>query len=286
MTDIRDIQIIQRRREENLRPEEGIPGVIRAVGGSATVAGRTNYIWVSLFNQPQSLIQVLNLTGVSPVDGNLVVVGKPHQAGLFQVLRIWDGVSDYTTSSDVVGALSIPAHHQSHQFPSEANPGPDVVYVFNPALMALKTVGNGVSLTVTVYGLPSYRYGATYKTYAGNTLDLTSSRPGTAGQVRFTLVYLDGSDNTLKIVDGTAVVDSPPVPVPKPALPENGIASAYVRLTNGQTAITTATHVVDAREFLAPRVLPNTLTAASVLAILVSYDDEAVFYDGEAVWYE
>lgn len=247
---VRDIKILQKQRDERLAPEQSVPAVVVAVSGSVNVSGRTSYIWVSEFNQPQSLIQALNLTGVQPIEGNLIELGNPNQAGIRQVLRMWDGAYGYTTDSDGLGALSAPPHSQAHQYPSESGIGPDPVLVFQPALQVLKCTGDGATLSVTVMPLDSYRLNDTHKSFSGSSFDLTSSVPSISGTVRYALVYLNAQTNSLDSVDGTAVPNSGAILIPKPAVPDYAIPSAYVKLAYGQSAIVTATHVVDAREFL------------------------------------
>jgi hypothetical protein len=64
------------------------------------------------------------------------------------------------------------------------------------------------------------------------------------------LIYLDTSLNALQIVSGASVGYGSASPIPYPDLPSGGIPSAYVQLYGGQTAIVTATHIVDARDYL------------------------------------
>ena len=277
---IRDIEIVQQERDNELLPQESTPAVIVAVSGSVFVTGRTGYIWVSEFNQPESLIQALNRApGVQPIEGNMVELGKPNQTGVRQVLRIYDSISDFVTDDDDLGALSVPAHRTAHQYPTEATKGADAVLLYQPGLQLLKCTGDGATLVVSVTGLPSYRYNDTRKSFGGNTLDLTASVPGVANTVRVTLVYLNGQTNSLAIVDGTAVPDTGAVPIPEPALPEAGIASCYVRLANAQSTITTTTDITDAREFLEPRVSDTLQEATAVGQILIS-NDGVVFEPG------
>jgi hypothetical protein len=65
--------------------------------------------------------------------------------------------------------------------------------------------------------------------------------PSTSGQSRKVLVYLDKETNNLAVESGTAV--SGAIPIPYPVAPETAIPSGYVKLTNGQTVITTAAHI-------------------------------------------
>ncbi len=269
---IEDIRILQQTRDADLEPAESIPSVIVEVGGSVHVAGRPGFIWVSEFGQAESLDRVLNTaTGVQPIAGNLCQLGLPNQTGVRQVLRIYDDYESYFTDEDDLEALTSPPHHQAHEYPSESNPGPDPVLVYQPALQALKVTGDGATLTVTVRALDAYRSVNTPKSFPDTTLDLTSSVPAVAGERRYTLVYLNAQTNALAVVDGTA---GPSAITPAfPALPDHGIAAAYVDLTNAQSSITTVTHVRDAREFLEPR-QSNTsaITATAIGQILISHD--------------
>lgn len=258
MADIRDIQIAQAKRDEQLEPSRdftlGVLVFVDSADLDAKVANRTDYVWVSEFNQPESTFQVLN-RAVPALVGLQVKIGWPEKPPFErQILGVWDNIDNTTGyDEDDGGVFNSHPHGQSHQFPSESNPGTDPVLIYQPALQILKTTGNGSDLTVSVTELPSFRYIDDLKSFSGTTLDLTSSVPSTASSVRFVLVYLDAITNILKTVDGTEVPDLSTITVPEPVLPDAGIASAYVKLVTGQTSITTDTHVTDAREFLEPR---------------------------------
>lgn len=255
---VRDIQIAQQEQSAQQEPVRVfVPAVLVYVNSpdnDAKVNGKPDYVWASEFAQPQSNFQILN-KATAPIVGLQVKIGYPEKPPFErQVIGVWDDmpiISGY--NEDDYGALGSHPHGQAHQIPSETDPGPDPVLIYQPALQMLKTTGNGTNLTVTVQALPSYRYQDTHKTWPGSLVDLTSYVPGTAGTVLYVLIYLDAAASVLKMLAGTAVTDNGVIPIPKPVLPGNGIASAYVKLSNGQTAVTTATHVVDAREFLEPK---------------------------------
>jgi hypothetical protein len=153
-------------------------------------------------------------------------------------------------ASVVITRYKVENHALNHQWPTEANVGPDPVKVFQPAMQQLKTTGDGSTLTITIQPL-TYVVSGVRRNFLGTTHDLTSSVPG-AGLTRRVLVYLNESTNLITILEGTTVASGGAIPVPYPTIPDGARASAYVQLTNGQTAITTATHIDDARDFLVP----------------------------------
>lgn len=281
---VRDIQLIQAARDERLEPvREFSIGVLIYVDSpdlDAKAAGRTDYVWASEFNQPESSFRVLN-RAVPPVVGLPVKIGYPEKPPFEkQVLGVWGGIDDLSGyTGEEGGALNTQPHAQSHRYPSETSIGTDPVLIYQPALQPLKLTGNGTSLVVTIAALKSYRYQSVHKAFNGTTFDLTASVPAIASKKRYVLVYLDAATNVIKSADGSLVQDLAPITAPKPALPENGIASAYVLLSTGQTSVTTATHVVDAREFLEPRI-DNALTSATAVGQILISNDGITFEPG------
>jgi len=154
------------------------------------------------------------------------------------------------SASITITRYRVENHAENHQWPSEADIGPDPVKVFQPALQPLKTTGDGATLTVTIQPLV-YVVGGVKRSFLGTTTDLTSSVPA-AGLTRRVLIYLDETTNLITVLEGTTVASGGALPVPYPVIPDNARASAFVQLTNGQTAITTGTHVEDTRDFLVP----------------------------------
>ena len=145
----------------------------------------------------------------------------------------------------------------------------DAVKVYQPAIQSLKTTGNGTDLTVTTQAL-IYLVDGVRKSFVGAETDLTSYVPSTAGQTRRVLLYLDKSTNTLNVSSGTAV--SGAIPIPYPTAPADSIPSAYVKLTNAQTAVTTATHVEDARGFLTGNGATSPFAATQDGQIIIAVD--------------
>lgn len=221
-------------------------GVLVSIGGSVSVAGRPDYVWVREFNEYESVSQVLNRT-VQPVAGSPVKIGrlenKPFERA---VLGAWDRTAAFTDYTEEAGqSLSSTRHNSSHEWKNETNFGSDVVRVYAPAIQPLKVMGDGATLTVSVNG-GNYFYRGTARSFAGGYKSLSSSVPGTAGQSRYALVYLNANNNAVTVVNGTATTLTPTYP----DIPVAAIPLAFVLLTNAQTAITTSTHVVDARMFV------------------------------------
>jgi hypothetical protein len=113
--------------------------------------------------------------------------------------------------------------------------------------MPLKTVADG-TMTVTVYPL-NYSIEGYRRSYFGSSIDLTSYVPSTASRAKYVLIYLDADSNSPVVLEGAEVINSPAITVPKPLLPGDSIASAYIKLVTGTTEIE-QTDVEDAREFL------------------------------------
>lgn len=274
---IREIQIAQDARERKLEPvRDFTPAVLIFVDSSALdakVEGYPDLVWAKEYNQPESAFRILN-RATSPTVGLQVKIGWPEKPPFQrQVIGLWDEIQNLTSyDPGDGGSLSSHPHAQSHQLPTPSTPGTDPVLIFQPAIQLLKTTGDAATLTITIQGLPSYRLGNILKEFNGTTVDLTASVPG-VGLKRKVLVYLDAATNTIVTVDGTTVPDVVAIPSPEPALPDDGIASAYVELANGQTTIVTATNVTDAREFLEPRAsIASLLTATAPGQILISND--------------
>lgn len=246
---VRILTIVEDELAEETEPRRDfVLAVLKTVDGAVAVPNRPNYVWAADWNQPQSIYMILNKR-VPAVAGLQVKIGYPEKPPFIrQVLGTWDDItelSDYTEGSG--GALDSGPHAQSHQWPSEAEKGTDPVKIFQPALMPLKTVADG-TLAVTMYPL-NYSIEGYRRSFTGDTVDLTSYVPSTASRAKYVLVYLDAESNSLEVLEGAEVIDSIAITVPKPLLPGDSVASAYIKLTDATTAIEQA-DVEDAREFL------------------------------------
>ncbi len=247
---IRDIK--EREKEEQRKTFEpfhnDLPAVIKTVDGVTRPANKQAMTWVSFYNQPESRVLVHNPT-TNDVAETPVWVGPearpPHRFIIKGVY--YGGISDEVDHGG--GALESAPHAQAHQWPTEATPGPDKVLVFQPALQPLKMTGTGSTLVVTIQPHLYTRNGRPIQ-FIGSTLDLTSSVPSVASTKRKTLVYLDEETKVMRVVDGPTVPTGGALIPSRPNLPVGGRMSGYVELTNGQTAITTATHIEDWRDTL------------------------------------
>jgi hypothetical protein len=215
---------------------------------TADVAGRPEYVWCSEFGQPQSKFSILN-RAVPAVVGLPVKIGYPEKPPFErQVLGVWGQIGTLPGYNDDEGApFDLPAHRITHQWPSEANKGTDAVKIWSPALMMLKTeatTGMNIMLRPHVYW-----HEGVADTFPGAVADLTGYIPG-AGEVRYVLVYLDVEFNAIGIEEGTAVTDDGVTPIPLPTLPDNARPSAFVKMYDGQTAVSQTSDVFDTRDWL------------------------------------
>lgn len=247
----------QRELEAYEKSQALYPATVRSFSGSARPRWDDNLLWVKLFNVEVDLTAVWNggvITGEdAAIIGTPVFLKKaPRSPYQFQIVGInfahVSGSSSGGSGGGSIGNHQVAHHAENHQIPTEGNPGSDPLYVYLPMLKMLKTEGNGTDLTVIVYP-HVYIYNGVRYTFPGQYVDLTSYVPG-AGLKRRVLLYLDEALGSIQVVSGATVSSTGTTPAPYPILPENGIGSAYVELTNGQTSITTAMHVEDARDIL------------------------------------
>lgn len=203
-----------------------------------------------VFGRPESLTPVLNPTALKEAGTRVIIARDPRPPHRWRILSIDDSYSS-ETSQVPFSQFQVGIHGPNHQTFDESSPGPDPVYVGQPMLMPLKTVGDGVTLTVEINEYTYTINGAYRKSYQ-QSLDLTSYVPGTASKIRTVLIYLDRDSNLIQVVAGTIVDDDSITPIPEPP-PPGGVdarESAWVTLANGQSTITTATDIKDARDFL------------------------------------
>lgn len=229
------------------------------------------WTWVKIFGRQESLTPMLNPTALREAGTRVLVARDPRPPHSWRILGIDTSYSS-VTSQTPFSQFNVGIHGGSHQVFDESSLGPDPVYVGQPMLMPLKVTGDGVTLTVTVNEHVYTINGAYRKSYQQG-LDLTSYVPGTANKIRRVLIYLDRSTNSLQIVAGTIVDDDGFTPVPEPPPPTGADAreAAWVLLANGQSTVSTATHVKDCRDFLdngAATGIPTPTTVGDVLMYL------------------
>lgn len=246
---VRDIRERERRAQESKfeARHNDIPAVIKSVDGNTRPPGQQGMTWVSILNQPESRVLVRNATGMD-IEGTPIWVGPETKPPFrLEVKGLYlGGISPSGGGSAT--SLSAGKHGSTHQYPSEANVGPDPVLIFQEAMQPLKCTGNGVNLIVTVQPLKYIQGGRPVK-WGGGNVNLTSYVPTTSGKTTRVLVYLDEESNSLDVATGSEVTSGAVVEPPYPNVPVNGRPSAYIQLTYSQTAIVTATHIEDWRDF-------------------------------------
>lgn len=251
MSTIRDYQLREQAKAAQKEDKiEAIRAVIISLDGSTSPANLPNYVLVKLFGRPEGYAVVYNDTGIYE-EGSPIWVGRdPTRGGEWRVIGLYTGEADsYETTS--MPRLAVPAHAPNHQYVTESNIGPDPVKVYQPAIQPLKSTGDGATLTVTVQPL-IYQVDGGRREFNGAEVDLTSYVPASGYSVRVAL-SLDTSSNVIVVTEGQTVSDSMGQPVPYPIVPEGSIASGYVLLSGGQSTITTADEVDDARPLLRDR---------------------------------
>ena len=241
----RDIQNRQKERFGHFeRWRDIIVGQVFSVGGSIDVPYKEDYVWIHEWGSDYSYAQALR-GGTQVVEGMPVMVARdPKEPFHWRILGPYTGGLIPGVNYNIHRYDSAP-HGENHQWPTEATKGSDAAQIWQPAFAPLKTEGNGSDLMVTVWGEVSYWYGGVPYIATGNRIDLTPYLPA-SGKTKYVLTYLDKTDGFVDIADGAEVaIGNTPVP---PALPGDGIASALVQLTYGQTEVVTETDVIDTRD--------------------------------------
>jgi len=250
-SDDRDINRARKNYERDFeRSRKVIPAVIVSIASSTTPDNLgPNFTWVKVWGRDESAIPAFNPTTLKEAGTPVLIARYPRGPYRWEILSPNHNYLIETESIEL-SRITIGPHGENHQVPTDAAPGPDPAYTFQAALMPLKTVGDGATLTVKTY-FYIYMKGGARKFFAGLDTDLTSSVPG-AGLKRKVLLYLDKDSNLLVVLEGATIASGSPLPAPEPAAP-SGVTvreSAFVDLVNGQTSISTATDINDCRDFL------------------------------------
>lgn len=171
------------RREPVLTRFPGILGLSNTAG-SAQVSGKPGWVYVRIGNDETVATAFNNRTNNR--NGLPVIVGyDPAQPNLFQVLSTREVYEGEWASG---GAL--PNHHGQHEY-GNATGGDDIVWIRMRQLTDLLVYPTDPeSLSVNIAS-GNYIIGTTVYNYAGGTLDLTSSVPGTSR--RWVLIAMDES---------------------------------------------------------------------------------------------
>ena len=246
MTSLADVKRQKAQYEAQFEPNHDTPwGVIVEVDGSTSPPNRPNMAWVDMYNRSSGRLAVLNDTTLKAA-GTPVQLGPAPKPPYLTIVGTYNDSLHPTDSNTNLGQFNTPPHSPNHQYPSETDRGSDSVLVYQPAIQPLKLTA--VSGLICRIESLIYQVDGTRKVFPGALVDFASSVPSTTGQTRRTLVYLDKTTNNLVLADGTAVIGA--TPIPYPTAPGVAMPSGYVRLSNGQTTISTAVHIEDARSFL------------------------------------
>jgi hypothetical protein len=244
-------KVIQEQKENEARfaqKEHPIQGVLVGVDSStsAAVANNPGRVWCRIYGQEESQpIPVLNRK-VPPTPELRVIVR--------QVLSGWeivdlDSASTVVDTDDYKGQSGVLAHAEEHE------PwGSDPLYVYMRAMTMLRCspTGSGFKVAVPPTNYPTGQ--GTLATFPGrNNYDLEAHKPA-SGLQRLVLVFLNTETNALDVVLGSTSPDSPAIIPAKPAIPDDAIPSAYVRLSGDATSLTEADIVEDVRAFISPLV--------------------------------
>ncbi len=144
---------------------------------------RTGYVYVRYPSSNSAAVEVYN-GGVPEVAGIRVKVGyKPEQPNLIQALGKAD-VREEVSTTVLYGILQ---NHARQHFWT----GSDPVFVDFHQITPLAVYASS-GLTVSIYA-GNIQRGAAVVEVPAQTLDLTSSVPGTVGQGRYTLITLDAA---------------------------------------------------------------------------------------------
>jgi hypothetical protein len=272
MTSVADIKRQKAQSDERFEPNHNTPwGVIVAVDGSTSPPNRPNMTWVDMYNRSNGRLAVLNDTTLKAA-GTPVQLGPAPKPPFLTVIGTYNASLSPTDTTTNLGQFNTAPHKESHQYADETNKGSDALFVYQPAIQPLKiTAVSG--LTCRVEPL-IYWIDGTRKVFPGALIDMTTYVPATAGYTSRNLVYLDKDTNNLAVSGGTAVAGA--IPIPYPSAPNNAIPSGYVKLTNAQTTISTATHIEDGRGIMSGNGAQSPYEATQDGQIIISDGGEFV----------
>lgn len=251
----RDIKLSRKRREQNLRKRPiRIWAETFLVNGSVHPDGRKNFLYVKELGQSES--QRVVQTDI-PIDiaGVPVVVEMDEERGVGgKVIELYTGIM---------------SPRDSHRVASRVVDKK----VYQPSIMMLKTLADGATLVVKVFP-HKYTSNGKRRWFPGTTIDLTSYVPSTSSRAVRVLIYLNDSSGVIGIRAGAEVLTTGSVLPPYPNGNAGEIMSAWIYLFNGQTAITHADHVDDARTFMQPTAESSQFASGTDGQILISDSGE------------
>jgi hypothetical protein len=213
---------------------------------SCECATRSGYFWVKEYGQDGGYLQAFN-TGVQDRVGMPVLIGIEPQTPFRRVIISLDwgeipllfGVGD-----DPAGTYDISPHASSHEW-SDADPGTDIISVYQRAIVPLRAqYSSGMVISVAA-GL--YFHDGDLQRFLGQDVTLTSYVPGTSGNHKRVLLYLNPSTNSVQVQDQDEIDDGEEAVYDDP--PSGTLPVAWVYLLYGDTALDDV-DITDARSFL------------------------------------
>ncbi len=203
------------------------PGILGTLGGIVNVPGRPNYVYVRMVGQPIS--EVYNVR-VPPAAELPVLVGyDPLQPGVLQVLS---ARAVTRAGEENSGVNVVPGHGTTHGWMAS-----DPVFIDLRQFLPLRiTPAGGMTIAIT-RGIVSIGGGYTLITPTG-TVDLSASKPTTAGNAVFVLVTIDTSGDIITTLGSEfAIAETAPSKIPAPPADTAYVLGA-VFLYAGQITIT------------------------------------------------
>lgn len=250
-----------------------VPALLGAyVNGQKTllVAGREDFAWCRIRGSTSEVVQAFNETVGLHWDLPVLIYRDPNFEGIWKVYG-----RDITQYEDWEGVNYLPHHGSQHSFRGGQGSGSDPVWVYKRQFMPFlpRPIASGDMSIFIEQDL--YYWDGEFHWWGGSgTEDLTSYKPTGSVSGKFLTVYIEGSTETLKLLEGDEfnlvfAPDNPTEYIPVPAASQ-GIPIASVMLQTGTTSI--GWHeIFDLR--LAPSMFPTTGTQMGVY-------DEHVFQGG------
>lgn len=213
---------------------------------SCKCATRPGYFWIKEYGQDGGYYQAFN-TGVQDRVGMPVLTGIEPQTPFRRVIFSIDwGETPFLFSAgdNPAGSFDLPPHASSHEW-SDADPGTDIVSVYQRAIVPLRAQYiSGMKLSIA----PAlYFDNDDLKRFNGQEITVTSYVPGSPGNHKRVLLYLNPDTNSIQVQDQIEVDDGEEALYDDP--PPGTTPVAWVYLQYGDTTLVDA-DITDARAFL------------------------------------
>ena len=252
---LRDLirQIIREEIEE--ARHESVSNRYKMVRVNNVLVPQAGKVYVVPVDNEATFPEIVVNRRVAAVEGLEVVVGVDNTSNVRQVLDIFDG--EIFDQDDYTGQTFQPLHGDDHGWTSKPqppfnNPAVDAVTIGSRGIYPLRArpaKGGGVAIDIAPY---TYEYSGNWVVFPGaDSYSLSGSVPGTSGQHRFTLVYLDKSNGQITLSNGSTGIYGKNIRPPFPVVPTGHIEPiALIRLYNGQTSIDEKFDIYDVRRLI------------------------------------